>query len=142
MERTAIWAKDSAPALLRAVCFYPPPGIAGFWSPVAGDLEGVESGLEKFLETQERKSREPWTHYFRQVAGLLQAGQRTLFLSYFVTDLDPRSRNAAAANDPAKLAERLRQEPFWMNDGGDTYFRVIFDLTTREFSWYERNGDP
>lgn len=142
LGKTAIFPKDGAAALLRAACYYPPPGITGYWTPAAGDLDGVEAGLEGFLKEQERKPRDDWARYFRQVAGLLQDGQRTLFLSYFVTDSDPREEKPKDPSDPGAMAERWKQEPFWMNDGGDTYFRVIFDPQKRTFSWYERNSDP
>lgn len=142
LGKTAIFPKDKAPALLRAACYYPPPGITGYWTPAAGDLDGVEAGLEEFLKEQERKPRDDWARYFRQIAGLQQDGQRTLFLSYFVTDSDPREDKPAGPGAPDAIPERWKQEPFWMNDGGDTYFRVIFDPQKRAFNWYERNNDP
>jgi uncharacterized protein (DUF3820 family) len=29
-----------------------------------------------------------------------------------------------------------------MNDGGEGYFRVIYDLPEKKYIWYERNNDP
>ena len=141
MEKTAIFPEGKGAALLRAACFDQPTGITGYWTPTTGDLDGVEAGLEKFLEEQGRKPQSDWSRHFRQVAGLRQDGERTLFLSYFVIEAEGPPGTPAGTPDSAKLPERWKQEAFWNNDGGDTFFRVIYDPSKREFIWYERNRD-
>jgi len=141
-ERTAIFPRDAAAALLQAACYYKPPGITGYWTPATQDLEGVEAGLEKFLAQQGRKTRDDWTKYYRQVAGVLKGDDRFLFLSYFVPEHAPRDGGTPADKDPQDVADRWRQAAYWINDGGETYFRVIFDVQKKVFVWYERNSDP
>ena len=45
-ERTVIFPKEKAAALLQAVCFFKPQGITGYWTPTEKDLVGVENGLD------------------------------------------------------------------------------------------------
>lgn len=141
-ERTAIFPEAKASALLQAACFVKPEGITGYFTATARDLEGVEAGLEKYLAAKGRKPRDNWPAYFRQVAGLRQDGDRFLFLSYFVSDPEAGSEGSPKEGAAADDSPKWKREPYWMNDGGDAYFRVIFDLQKREFVWYERNSDP
>jgi hypothetical protein len=141
-ERTAIFPKESAAALLQAACYYSPPGFTGYWTPAPKDLEGVEAGLEKFLTQQGRTRHDSWADYYRQVAGLLKEDAQFLFISYFVPEHPPRFDGQAADKDSQDVADHWRREAYWINDGGDIYFRVIFDLQKKTFVWYERNSDP
>jgi hypothetical protein len=142
LERTAIFPQEKAAALLQAACYFKPEGITGYWTPTAKDLDGVEDSLEKFLEIQGRPKRGNWQNYRRQVAGLQKDAERFLFISYFVPEAVPEDKKPGAQNDPGNDPDRWKREAYWINDGGDTYFRVMYDLQKREFSWYERNSDP
>jgi hypothetical protein len=141
-ERTAIFPKEKAPALLQAVCFFRPAGITGYWTPGPTDLAGVETGLVEFLKTQGRTRQDDWTKCRRQVAGVLFDDARLLFLSYFPIEFTPEEKKQIAEKDPRYDPDHWKREPYWMNDGGDPYFRVIYDLPQRQFIWYERNNDP
>ena len=131
-ERTAIFPREKAAALLQAAVFFKPAGITGYWTPAPADLVGVEDGLADYLAAQKWVPHQPWSDYYRQVAGLERDGGRSLFLSYFV--IEPETQGGSSA--------KWKDEAYWMNDGGDTFFRVIYDLQKKGFTWYERNNDP
>jgi hypothetical protein len=133
-DRTTLFPKERAAALLQAVCYHKPPDITGYWTVAMADLTGVEDGLEKYLADQGRKPRDNWADYERQVAGVLCDANRFVFLSYFIPD--PTVRPPAPEPGEANLPQ-----PYWMNDGGDTYFRVMYDPARKEFTWFERNSD-
>lgn len=141
-ERTFIFPKENAAALLQAAC-YIKPDLDGYWTPAPADLAGAEVGLEKFLAEEMWMSRHSWTAYYRQVAGLEQEAGRSLFISYFVPEFPPPLSNTPGAyKGPVNSPERWKREPYWMNDGGDTYFRVVYDPAKKQFTWFERNTAP
>jgi uncharacterized protein (DUF3820 family) len=139
-ERTVIFPKEKAGALLQAVCFFKPQGITGYWTPTERDLVGVENDLEAYIKMHGRTRHDDWTQVRRQVAGVEFSGARLLFLSYFLSELTPEEKQQVA--DKTYNPDRWKQEPFWMNDGGEGYFRVIYDLPEKKYIWYERNNDP
>lgn len=141
-ERTVIFPKEKAAALLQAACFFKPQGITAYWTPVEKDLAGAEDGLEAFLKAHGRIRHDSWVNYRRQVAGVEFDRARLLFMSYFSTDLTPEEKQQIADKDPRYDPDRWKKEPFWMNDGGEAYFRVIYDPPQRQYIWYERNNDP
>jgi len=138
--RTAIFPKDQTKAFIQAVCFIPPPGITDYWTPTAKDLDGVESGLAAFLKSNGHVERHPWAEYFRQIVGVLEGKNQFILLSYFIDDRTPEEKKADAAN-PQYDPDHWKKKPFWYNDGGETYFRVLYDMQAKQFTWYERNGD-
>lgn len=141
-DRTVIFPKEKAAGLLQAVCFFKPQGITGYWTPATKDLEGAEAGLEEFLKSNGRLRHDSWTNYRRQVTGVEFDGAKLLFLSYFSMDLTPDEKAQVAAKDPHYDPDHWKKDPFWINDGGEAYFRVIYDLPQKKFIWYERNSDP
>lgn len=142
-ERTFIFPKETAAKLLQAACFLRPDDITGYWTPATADLVGIEAGLERFLASQHWMKRYEWRDYYRQVAGLQQPEGRTLFLSYFVMEVPPPpEKSADTKSESAGKTDRWQREPYWANDGGDTYFRVIYDPAKKEFVWFERNNPP
>ncbi|HWA08249.1 MAG TPA: hypothetical protein VG838_02160 [Opitutaceae bacterium] len=142
MERTVIFPKEKAAALLQAACFFRPQGITGYWTPTEKDLRTSEVGLEDYLKLHGRTRHDSWTNYRRQVAGVEFDKAQLLFMSYFSTELTPEEKQQVATHDPHYDPDRWKKEPFWMNDGGEAYFRVIYDLPEKQFIWYERNNDP
>lgn len=139
-ERTAIFPKEKAAAFIQAVFFVPPDGITDYWTPTAADLAGIETGLGKYVEAQGRSHRGDWALYERQVAGVVVGGEKFLLLSYFTKDKTLQEK-ASAARDPKYDADDWTKVPFWINDGGDVYFRVEYDPRKKQFIWYEKNGD-
>jgi len=139
-ERTNIFPKEQAKAFIQAVCFIAPTGITDYWTPAPKDLEGVETGLEAFLKSKGRADHHNWPQTYRQVIGVIEGKNQFLLLSYFTIDLTP-DEERVTAGDPHFDPSRWKREPFWVNDGGDTYFRVLYDLAAKQFVWYEKNGD-
>ena len=142
LERTVIFPKEKAAALLQAVCFFKPEGITGYWTPTAKDLAGVEDTLEEFLKAHGWAHHDNWANFRRQVTGVKFGQAELLFLSYFLSAPTPEEQQQIADHDPRYDPNRWKKEPFWMNDGGEGYFRVIYDLPDSQFIWYERNSDP
>jgi hypothetical protein len=142
LDRTVIFPKEKAAALLQAACFFRPQGISGYWTPTEQDLEGAEAGLDEFLKASGRVRHDSWTNYRRQVTGVEFDRARLLFMSYFSTELTPEERAQIAANNHTYDPDRWKKEPFWINDGGEAYFRVIYDPPQKKYIWYERNNDP
>lgn len=135
-ERTTIFPLERAAALLQAVSFKKPEGITGYWTPTPRDLDGVESGLEEFLANEGQAPRLDWSPFRRQVAGLRFGDTRALFLSYFIPEPNAKPFEPGTGNASAT------EPPYWINDGGANYFRVIYDLNAKAFTWYERNREP
>ncbi len=140
-ERTMIFPAERAAAFVRASCFVTPEGITDYWTPTPKDLEGVEASLEKYVEAQGRAHRASWAKEYRQVAGLNFGKERFLLFSYFTQDLSPAGIKLSTAIDPKYDADRWKKEPFYMNDGGDDYFRTLYDVQKKQFTWYEHNAD-
>ncbi len=140
MEHTAIFPKEKAHALIQAAFFIPPEGITDYWTPTPADLAGVETGLEKYLDAQGRKHHGDWALYCRQVAGVIVGGEQYLLFNYFTQDTAIEEKVHAAPNPDLK-PDDWKTAPFWINDGGDVYFRVEFDPRKKQFIWYEKNSD-
>jgi len=134
--RTVIFPQSRAAELIKRVCYSEPPGISGYWTPIASDLVGVEERLTSFLERQVPKEKIPWPEYHKQVAGIMVGDELFLFISYFWADsLESRSTKKENAS-----VERWKREPIWGFDGGSIYFRVVYDLKQKKFVWFQCNG--
>lgn len=141
IERTFIFSLEKAAAFVQASCFVTPEGITGYWTPTPKDLEGVETGMEKYLEAQGRAHRASWANAYRQVAGLFEGKDKFLLFSHFVQDLSPEGIKKSTALEPKYDPDGWKKTPFYMNDGGDDYFRILYDLQKKQFTWYEHNAN-
>lgn len=145
---SAIFTKETASKLLEGVCYRPPSGITGFWSPEERDIAGIEIGLDEFLRTRDPSSEKRiWNRYRRQVAGVIVNNQKLIFISYspkLPPEVEARveehgkkeSLKAGRPYDP----NDWKKHPVRIFDGGSSVFRVIFDPQKKKFLWYEENG--
>ncbi len=151
-NQSVIFPKEKASELINGVCYRPPSGITGYWTPQERDLFGVEIDLEEFIEKKlsERNLPSPkrlWSQYRRQATGVLRNDQRLLFISY--------SRNSPpevqARAEELRMQQSIRtghpydpeewkKQPIRIMDGGSEVFRVIYDPKKKIFLWYEENG--
>ena len=132
-ERTAIFPAARAPDLIQAVCYIAPKDLTGYWTPTAQDLVGIEQSLPEFLRAQKWREK-PWTDFYRQAAGVMRGEERFILLSYFVRSVRPPGDDAGA--DP----QGWKTATYWVNDGGDWFFRVLYDVAQGKFVWYESNN--
>jgi len=149
--RTAIFSEELAPLLVSRVCYRPPERIVSYWLPSLSDLPNAEETTEKFLRERVLHEECPewkWPHYIRQVAGVVIDGRKFVFVSYYYAG----SADAWAQKESWRIEERKRRgeqpsvdwwrsEPLYIIDGGYRYFRVLYDPETKQFVWYEQNGD-
>lgn len=150
-DRTAIFPKENATALL-GLCFHEPGGISGYWTPQPADMAGVEDHLQAYLRSRPRRQSPPtvepnWGEYYRQVTGIEIGGQRYLFIAYapfpymhdprYVADQKKELETQGRRYDP----DWWRKYPLAVSDGGSAFFRVVYDPRTKQFVWYEQNGE-
>jgi hypothetical protein len=157
-DRSAVFPREHAADFVKAVCLSVPDGITGFWSPALTDLRGVEASLSPFLRRRrpellawlngvyEGASR--WTWLRRQAVGIRQGEQRLLLVSYaceYPPETLQKEKERKARVERMGLrydANAWKTEPLFINDGGMSYFRALFDPAKREFIWYEENFSP
>ena len=130
----------------------PPEGVTAFWTPDESDLAGVEDHLEDYLKVMWMKSREgrkempEWKAYYRQVGGIVQNGERLLFISYaWAWWMDPQFE-ASRKKETERSGRHYeagwwKTKPIFVYDGGSAYFRVIYDPKKKQFVWYDKNGN-
>lgn len=138
-ERSVIFPESAAPGLVRAVCYVVPSGITGYWTPTWSQLEGAEAHLQEYLSEKHREPRSDWARYHRQIAGVRSGDRHDLFISYFPM---PRTEDewVVPKEDPRRAPDGWRRVPFWINNGGNEYFRVIYSPQNGAYSWYEQNN--
>ncbi len=134
---SVIFTAEQAPGLIKEVCFTAPEGITGYWMPTEADLAGIELTLPDYLKTQQATDRH-WSEFYRQAAGVKRGAAQCVFLNYFV--LTERTQGEGEANHSGAAVESWKTKPYWVNDGGDWFFRVLFDVTQKKFVWYEHNN--
>jgi hypothetical protein len=101
------------------------------------DLEGHEQALPNYLKTQQATDRH-WPDFYRQAAGVQRGAIRLIFLNYFV--MTERPQGEGEANHTGAATKSWKTTPYWVNDGGDWFFRVLFDVGQKKFVWYEHNN--
>ena len=135
-SRAVIFPKSRARELIKHVCYKAPPGISEYWTPTAEDLKNVESSFPAYLDEVKPAAKDTWPRLHRQITGVMKGEDRFLFISYFLMDA------LQDANNPQKtaFAERWKSKPYWVCDGGEYYFRVLYDVKRKKYVWFECNG--
>ena len=136
--RTAILPASKGPELIQAVCYRPPEGVSGYWTPGSEDLRGVEDTLVTYLQSKSVKGKRNWSSFRKQVVGVKRGEDPLLFIYYF--HFNPAiEAYAVARRTPGHDPDSWRREPYPVEDGGDWFFRVLYDIKKRRFVWYECN---
>ncbi len=103
----------------------------GFFRPTLADVQRVHAELDGFLgASRSARALSPDLHvryrdYFSQWAGALQSGHRVLHGNYFCRD----------------FGMDWKTQPIGVDDGGDCFFQVIYDLDASTFTSLQVNGN-
>jgi len=138
-NRTEIFGAGEASKLIAAVAYRPPDGITGYWVPSSKEIPAPDAWLKSFLHHSMPGSTWDWAKYGRQAAGIIIGGKKLIFISYFIYD------SAFEAAEAKRRLEKTDFEswgttPYHVFDGGDGYFRVVYDPTKGDYVWREFNG--
>jgi len=137
-ERTAIFSAAKASDLIRAVCYHPPEAT-GYWTPEEKDLQGVEDTLVAYLKSKRVEAVKDWRDFRRQVVGLKRGDDKLIFIYYFRYDRWIE-KDLQTRKTPGYDPESWKKHPYLVFDGGEWFFRVLYDVKTKRFIWYESNG--
>lgn len=138
-DRTAIFPAAKAPGLIRAVCYHPPEA-SGYWTPSESDLEGVEDTLVAYLHSAKAGEGKDWSTFRRQVAGVKRGDDALIFIYYF--HFNPGiEEQMKARKEQGYDPDFWKKAPYSVFDGGSWFFRVLYDVKTKRFIWYECNGE-
>jgi hypothetical protein len=106
-------------------------GAAPYWRPTIADVAAAEANLGPYLAQANlppyaRSTPKRLSGYTRQYVGATQGGRRVLIINAFCDD---------RRNHPS-----WRQELVMVLDGGDCFFRAVFDVRLKRFVGVEVNG--
>ncbi|MEJ7837541.1 MAG: hypothetical protein WKF81_01930 [Thermomicrobiales bacterium] len=87
----------------------------GFWMPTAEDIEAAESALSE---------REPDLDHIRQYAGVIQDGDRKVFINGFCDS----------------FGRDWRTQIITVDDGGSCYFSAMYNADSDELDYFNFNG--
>lgn len=102
------------------------------WEPTVGDMNDVESNLPQITALSNkdpdtsRRIDDP-TKYFRQYGAATIDGRKVLILNAF----------CPLGQDKSSI---WRKQVITVNDGGNCYWRALFDLSTQKFTTLSVNG--
>ena len=119
------------------------------WHPSPADIDHLETLLPDFLcQLQTPPAFQPLPEYYRQYAGAIRDGKRTIFVNFFHSssakdwaewfDKDPDLQK--------RLTEKGIQEDRWLYqlvvvcDGGAYFFSARFDVEKGTFVYASFNG--
>ena len=134
---------------------YGPVDATATWTPATEQIKELERRLPGFLRQQElRPPGGPGT-YYHQYVGVVLGGRKLIYVNGF-----PKSSiaDAVALSDrfarehpevqftASELPESMRTLDGWRSsavvvcDGGSSYWGVLYDPETRQFTEYSANG--
>jgi hypothetical protein len=123
---------------------------AGAWMPSPADVRDFESRLGRYMATpdvhpalQGTRIRQELARYKRQYWGIVTGGRRALLVS-FAHDSSPLAASAQwrttallleGDDPPYPVASGIA-----VQGGGDTYFRLVYDVDSQRFSRLQVNS--
>jgi hypothetical protein len=109
--------------------YFPEGQLISAWTPSAEDIEALEQDLPGFLQDEaagnpsdDLGDRLP--EYKRQYVGIVENDKELILVNAFCTD-----------------EFDWQEEAVIVSDGGDCFFRVIYDPATGTFTGFEVNGE-
>jgi hypothetical protein len=109
----------------RAADFYNGPAAA-YFEPSETDVSAFEADLSNFLratnDSRSHRIAKKLKSYRRQFVGVLRGSNRLIFGNFF-------------------CSEEPVTSPVIVDDGGECYFEVLYDPTTRAFSALYIHGE-
>ena len=101
-----------------------------YWTPAKADVQKLEEKIEFYLrKTADRRSPALWSklaEYRRQYAGVVENGRRKIYANFFC--------NTAQIKD-------WKTRPVAVEDGGDCFFQIKYDVEAGTFSNLYINGE-
>src|SRR5215831_2288681 len=86
-----------------------------FWTPTKEDVLAAEPQIEAYLKSNTKlRTADLWRKlpdYKRQYVGIVVNGHKRIFCRFFCS-----------------LPFQLTDKPFWVEDGGECYFRIEYDM--------------
>jgi hypothetical protein len=109
--------------------YFPEGQLISVWTPQAEEIEALERDLPGYLQTAAAGNpsanfSDRLPEYKRQYVGIVENGRELILVNAFCTnEFD------------------WQEEAVIVSDGGDCFFRVIYDPTTGSFEGFEVNGE-
>lgn len=101
-----------------------------YWTPAKEDVARLEEKLEFHLrKVSDKRSPALWSKlrdYKRQYAGIVEGGRRKIYANFFC--------------DNAKITD-WKTRPVAVEDGGDCFFQIKYDIEAGTFSDLYINGE-
>ena len=99
-----------------------------YWTPTKDDVLAAETQIEAYLKTNSKNFRttDLWRKlpdYKRQYIGIVVNGHKRIFCRFFCFFPGP-----------------LNDRAFWIEDGGECFFRVEYDLDDKQCYNFEANA--
>ena len=116
---------------------YPKSGpnrITGTWAPTKTDIDGLEANLHQITDLS-RKGKYSWMliehpdKYFRQYVGVVQSGQKRIYVNAF-----------CGFNNGTLAPKDWRNRLIHISDGGNCVWRSLYDNTSKTFLELSING--
>jgi hypothetical protein len=135
-ERRSVLLPESEAKAVAAM--YPKSGpsrITGTWEPTNADIDGLEANLHQ-ISGLSLKGKLPWIqiehpeNYFRQYIGVLQAGNKRIYINAFC---------GFNGNQPPS-SPVWRNRLFIISDGGSCAWQSLYDPSSKKFIELRING--
>ena len=96
------------------------------WTPTTDDVLRAEAGLAKYLAGAAPSLAVKYSGYLRQYTGFVADGRKKILMNFLCWDPET----------PGWRCSRVE-----VLDGGDCYFRIVFDMTTGQYEAFQVNGE-
>ena len=109
-----------APQMLRQCSRATPANVTGYWTPDKAAINQLEAALQTFLKGEAIPPEQP---YHRQYIGIIVAGKKLIYGNFYPEE-----------------HESTDQTPLIVCDGGPSYWGIVFDPASGQFSDLRFNG--
>ena len=103
------------------------------WEPDAKDVKRAEKSISAFLRANAPTLADHLTAYVRQYSGVVEGGRRKIYCSFLH---ETHFQNGGIRENIKRLSVGIVH-----NDGGDHFFRLLYDPETDSCSELAVNGD-
>lgn len=119
---------DTEGVILPAECRFPwyHRGLE-YWTPSRSDVLEAEARVGGYLQSAAPEIAKKLTHYKRQYSGVVKDQRQLIYLNFFIAD--------------SGLDGDWGTQPVDVDDGGDAYFQVFYDLGTATLEGLLINGE-
>jgi len=151
----SVLSGPEARATLNQCSRYGPREATAFWNPSAQQIDELEKRLPSFLRRQKFAPPGDARGYFRQYVGVVLGDRKFVYVNGFPKDAiaeDVAAFQQFTHDHPdvritaTDFPESMRSRAGWRSyavvvcDGGSSYWGVLYDPETQQFSEYSANG--